>query len=574
MAAASVNFGAHSNDIETLRSRLRAIVGPRHVLVAPRKQRPFVRGYRYGDGIVNAVVRPGSLLELWLVFKLCVEFEQIIIMQAANTGLNGGSTPFGEGYDRGIVLISGMRVDRIDFLGGCRQALCFPGSRLRSLEQLLAPVGREPHSVLGSTSIGATVVGGISNNSGGALLRRGPAYTQLALYARINERGEAELVNELGIRLGDSAEEILSRLDNKDYRDDDIMWDDGRLASDPDYARIVSEIDKDTPARFNNDPRLLFGASGAAGKVCTFAVRVDTFEKATGDSVFCLGSDNYTVLTDLRRYLLTTFSSLPIACEYLSRDGHHFAAKYGKDVYAYLKYIGAKRISIALDAKRWLDGITEKLGIGTAISDRILQFLSDMTPAHLPARIAELCGRYEHHLLLRIEKDTAAELRGHLKGLRASSSLGFFECTPHEAAAAFRHRYVLGAAAVRYRAVHADSVENLVALDVAFPRNTQDWRDNIPTALKRDLVARFPCGHFLCHTFHYDYAVRKGADWLEVERGLVRHFAELGAEVPSEHNVGHMYVAKDALVRHYRSLDPTNSMNPGIGGASKKRNWA
>lgn len=574
MAFADAEFGAHRNDVDELRSRLRTIVGLRHVIVVRRKQRSFTRGYRYGDGVVNAVVRPGSLLELWRVFRVCVEFDQIIIMQAANTGLNGGSTPFGQGYDRGVVLISGLRINRIDLLGGGRQALCFPGSRLRSLEQMLDPMGREPHSVLGSTSIGATVVGGISNNSGGALLRRGPAYTQLALYARINDKGEAELVNELGIRLGDSAEGILARLDNRDYRDDDILWDDGRLASDPDYSRIVREIDKDTPARFNNDPRLLFGASGAAGKVCTFAARVDTFKKATGDRVFCLGSDDYSVLTELRRYLLTTFSSLPLACEYLSGDGHQLAAKYGKDVYAYLKYIGAKRISFALDAKRWFDGIAEKLGIGTAISDRILQFLSDMTPAHLPARLAEVCGRYEHHLFLRIEKDAAAELRGHLAGLRASSSLDFFECTPHEAAAAFRHRYVLGAAAVRYRAVHADTVENLVALDVAFPRNTEDWRDNIPAALRTDIVARFPCGHFLCHTFHYDYAVRKGANWLEVERGLVRHFAERGAEVPSEHNVGHMYIAKDALVRHYQSLDPTNSMNPGIGGTSKNRNWA
>jgi D-lactate dehydrogenase len=248
--------------------------------------------------------------------------------------------------------------------------------------------------------------------------------------------------------------------------------------------------------------------------------------------------------------------------------------RYGKDVYLFLKHVGAKWISAALDAKRWFDGITEKLGLSANISDRILQFLSDVTPPHLPTRLAGLCERYEHQLFLRIEKGAAPELSAHLDSIRSSSGLDFFECTPDEAVAAFRHRYVLGAAAVRYRAIHADSVENLVALDVAFPRNTRDWRDNIPPALKADIVARFPCGHFLCHTFHYDYAVRKGANWLEVERALVRHFAERGAEVPSEHNVGHMYKAKEPLVEHYRRLDPTNSMNPGVGGTSKKRNWA
>jgi FAD/FMN-containing dehydrogenase len=43
------------------------------------------------------------------------------------------------------------------------------------LERALKPIGREPHSVFGSTCIGASVVGGICNNSEGTLIRRGPA---------------------------------------------------------------------------------------------------------------------------------------------------------------------------------------------------------------------------------------------------------------------------------------------------------------------------------------------------------------------------------------------------------------
>ena len=34
------------------------------------------------------------------------------------------------------------------------------------------------------------------------------------------------------------------------------------------------------------------------------------------------------------------------------------------------------------------------------------------------------------------------------------------------------------------------------------------------------------------------------------------------AEYPTEHNVGHLYYAKPSLVNHYRSLDPSNSLNP------------
>lgn len=41
----------------------------------------------------------------------------------------------------------------------------------------------------------------------------------------------------------------------------------------------MTQVDEDTPARFNADPSRLFEASGSAGKVCVFAVRLDTYEK-------------------------------------------------------------------------------------------------------------------------------------------------------------------------------------------------------------------------------------------------------------------------------------------------------
>lgn len=43
------------------------------------------------------------------------------------------------------------------------------------------------------------------------------------------------------------------------------------------------------------------------------------------------------------------------------------------------------------------------------------------------------------------------------------------------------------------------------------------------------------------------------------------------AEYPAEHNVGHLYHAKPSQVNHYRSLDPSNSFNPGIGSHIEAR---
>ncbi|WP_181948877.1 hypothetical protein, partial [Klebsiella pneumoniae] len=46
-----------------------------------------------------------------------------------------------------------------------------------------------------------------------------------------------------------------------------------------------------------------------------------------------------------------------------------------------------------------------------------------------------------------------------------------------------------------------------------------------------------------------------------------------GAQYPAEHNVGHLYKAPETLQKFYRENDPTNSMNPGIGKTSKRKNW-
>ena len=181
--------------------KLIEIVGKQHVLTEDKDTRLYRQGRRYGAGKVLAVVAPGSLLEQWQVLQAAVDAECIVIMQAANTGLTGGSTPFGDDYDRPVVLISTRRLVGIQVINDGQQVICLPGATLDRLEKELVPFNREPHSVIGSSCIGASVLGGVCNNSGGALVRRGPAYTELALYARVNDDGQLELVNHLGVNL-------------------------------------------------------------------------------------------------------------------------------------------------------------------------------------------------------------------------------------------------------------------------------------------------------------------------------------------------------------------------------------
>lgn len=63
------------------------------------------------------------------MLKACVSADKIILMQAANTGLTEGSTPNGNDYDRDIVIISTLRLDKLHVLGKGEQVLAYPAPR-------------------------------------------------------------------------------------------------------------------------------------------------------------------------------------------------------------------------------------------------------------------------------------------------------------------------------------------------------------------------------------------------------------------------------------------------------------
>jgi D-lactate dehydrogenase (quinone) len=46
----------------------------------------------------------------------------------------------------------------------------------------------------------------------------------MALYARIDEAGEVQLINRLGVKLGDDPEKILEKLDREDFTEADIDY--------------------------------------------------------------------------------------------------------------------------------------------------------------------------------------------------------------------------------------------------------------------------------------------------------------------------------------------------------------
>ena len=553
---------------------LTRIVGQKHIITDPAKTEPYRQGYRFGEGQALAVVRPGTLLEMWQILQECVAADVIVITQAANTGLTGGSTPSGHDYDRDIAIVNTMRLNIIQPINGNEQVVCLPGATLNRLEMLLKPLGREPHSVIGSSCIGASVLGGVCNNSGGALVQRGPAYTEMALFAEIDSEGRLNLVNHLGIDLGDTPEEILGNLQGWHYQQKDIDQNAGK-GHDHAYCDHVRQVDAPTAARFNADPARHYEASGCAGKLMVFAVRLDTFPQENQTAVFYIGTNDINELTDIRRAALSEFQSLPVSGEYIHRDAFDIAAVYGKDTFYAIKKFGTHQLPKLFDLKARADRIGKKIPfLPKHFTDKAMQFASRFMPQHLPQSLRDYRDRYEHHLILKMGGAGVEEARAFLKNYFANHSGAYFECNAEETQAAMLHRFAVASAAVRYRAVHDKEVEDIVALDIALRRDDRDWFETLPDEINSKISYKLYYGHFMCHVFHQDYIVKKGHDCMALEHEMLHLLDKRGAQYPAEHNVGHLYEAKPELKAFYRKLDPTNSFNPGIGHTSKKKNWA
>ncbi|MEL6913523.1 MAG: D-lactate dehydrogenase [Pseudomonadota bacterium] len=557
---------------DALISAFRDICGAKHVLTRAKSTERFRKGYRSGQGEAICVVKPGTLLQQWKVLEAAVAADKIVVMQASNTGLTEGSTPKGR-YDRDVVLLNASRIDGLHLLDGGKQIIGLPGATLFDLEQKLRPLGRDPHSVIGSSSIGASIVGGVCNNSGGSLCERGPSYTELALYAQVTANGDLKLVNELGLDLGETPEEILTRLEAGDY-DKDTPAPAGRHASDPDYTTILRDVDSDRPSRFNNDKRLLHGVSGCAGKLAVFAVRLDTFPTYGREKVFYIGANDPDVFTELRRRILKDFETLPVSAEYMHRECFDISAKYGKDTLVLIDKLGTDRLPMFFALKGAVDARLNKFRLTRGFTDKFMQLLSRLWPQHLPRFLLAYRDRFEHHLILKMHDGGIEEAEAFLPDFLDEHGAEMRVCTPREAKIAGLHRFAAAGAAVRYGHVHADEVEEILALDIALRRNDRDWFERLPEEITKDLVGRVYYGHLMCHVMHQDYIVRKGVDPKALKAKMLAILDDRGAEYPSEHNVGHLYEAKEDLAAFYRSIDPTNSLNPGLGKMSKAKNYA
>lgn len=590
------NSNRSSHDLSavpaSLLTDLSAVVGSNHVLTKPSQQQSYVQGaVESTTQAVLAVIIPKTLVALWRVINICAAADVIIIAQAANTGLTGGSTPYGD-YDRAVIVISMQLLNGVYLLNDAKEVIALPAATLQQLESTLAPLGREPHSVLGSSCVGASVIGGICNSSGGMLVQRGPAYTEMALFARCNKQGQFELINHLGVELGAHPEEMLETLQDGTFDKEFVDTSENKVCINHYYQHKVRDCDADTPARFNNDPNGLYEASGSAGKVIIFAVRVATFAKPSKEQTFYISTNNADTLTNLRQNWLKSDLKLPVLAEYMHQDYNDITLQYGRDTCLSMRKLPASKIGQLYRLQAKIGYYLNKWHLPKNLPDRVLQLASVFMPTSLPKILAQQSLSYRYHLIIKVANDGDSNIDRHTSTANNNNNENHINaaqkflqtymqeqqgalhiCTVEQAQALLIFRSAATAAIFRYHNLHHTEFGELLSTDIALPRNATDWDESLPDYLQQQVRKTFYLGHFFCHVLHQDYLLKPTIDAKQFKDELLLFYESRHIEYPAEHNVGHLYSAKPELYDFYRKLDPTNSLNPGIGQTAKGKNW-
>ena len=151
-----------------LLERLRAVVGPAHVLTDPEVTAGYVRDWtgRY-VGRTPAVVRPADTTEVAAVLTACRDAGVAVTPQGGNTGLVGGGVPLD-----GEVVLSLRRLDRIEPVDvAAQQVTVGAGVTLAALHRAAAEAGLAFGVDLGARD-SATLGGMAATNAGGLHLLR------------------------------------------------------------------------------------------------------------------------------------------------------------------------------------------------------------------------------------------------------------------------------------------------------------------------------------------------------------------------------------------------------------------
>jgi D-lactate dehydrogenase len=589
----------YTEEQRALPARLARIVGKENLLDGRHESTqtlPYLTGARLGSGgSALAILTPQSLQDVVNCVKLIVDANCVIMPQGANTGLTGGSVPRTQtGDKRPVVIISMKRLDAIFPIDNGKRVVCMAGAGLATLSKEIPSwfPDRESHSILGSTFLNPTTAAGVALGSGGTQLRKGPAYTDRAMYIKVwqNKFGEnvVNVVNALGIagiedeNFHEGKGNAVEQLDSYQR---DVKGGFGRAMSkssdsehgkasahDAKYAHQICEHD-------NNVSRYNANCAGtecnrSEGKVLILATVHDTFQKPLSTRTFWISFNDLQTALDFRRDVcLDNADDLPLSVEYMDRDTFDVIDQSGRIMATVIKVVGLTGSTLRQlwNVKLWV----ESLPISGAHlwCDKLLYFLNPMCPAILPKRIMEVGKKMDHHAAISVGEFGNGNMDKLLDRLQAFASkhgkdkIVINECqSDAEVQGLTAFRFV---AAPAFRTWCVGEGAQGVSVDYALPKNG----GQIPKISSKPMK-RMRYSHFGCNVVHEDLAFAPEVDAHAAKMELKKTVEfDNGGKLPAEHGHGTEYHAPPDTQERWKKMDPLNVFNPGVGGLSYKERY-
>lgn len=552
----------------------------------------YLKGARLGKGSALAIVRPTKLQQIPEIVQASVDAGCAVLVQGSNTGLTGGSVPRSQSDGRPTVVISMKNFDTVVPIDGGERVVCLAGVGLASLSRFVAEnfPDRESHSILGSTFLDPTTAAGVAYGSGGTQVRKGPAFTERALYLKVHHdkyhRPIVKLVNTLGIEDLDSEEgEVIAHtgwdgvlrkldayIDVVNNEGDNTMKSSNDTygthpSHDSSYRDSVCTLDKNV-SRFNADTRGL-DCNRSEGKVLILATVHDTFAAPTTAKTYWLSFDDLETATAFKQDVcLDNPADLPMSIEYLDRDSFDIIDGAGRCMGQFIKFFGSDSpiVGAAWALKLKVEALNVR-GAGT-LPDTVQYYLNDLLPALLPKEIMAMGKARDHHIATTVGdfNGSLGRFEERFKKFREKhgDKIGIHECTKaseRNGVTAFRF---IAAAAFKTYCV-GQGLQG-ISVDYALPKN-----DSRAPQVETKPVKRMRYSHFGCNVVHEDLAYEQGVDTHAAKMEL-KHVVDgiCGGRLPAEHGHGTEYKAPKDTQERWKAMDPLNVMNPGVGGLSTR----
>jgi len=425
--------------------------------------------------------------------------------------------------------------------------------------------------VLGSIFLNPSVGAGVSFGSGGTQIRKGPVYTERALYCRVDAAGRVELVNSLGLRDGGDAVALLDTREELGSEDADPRC--ALAASFPRYAERITTFDSGV-SRFNADTTGP-DCNRSEGKVLILATIHDTHPLPEQTKMVWVGCRDFATASALKRQVcLSSPQRMAKTCEYIERRQFDMIDQAGRVLIKTIEVAGMSRLSFLWGLKLRVESLP--LPFAGVICDKAMWWLNDLLPPSLPKPLLDIGREMDHIMLMEFSEYTAGEV-AHLEGLlqkfvasQPEGSVRYHVCQDaHEAFRAMLFRFAVQPSHRTYCV--GKGLQGLI-IDYAAPKDAEGV---VPLeGTEFPIKLRGLCAHFGDNVYHEALAFALDVDVQAAKKAIKAAIEAAGGRLPAEHGHGTEYAAPADTQTRWMAMDPTNAMNPGVGGLSYNKHYA